>query len=162
MAGVYRNGVEVARDWPSIPGPEHTAVIFQDADRMPSINSALVSPLRYRTIPGIAYRLALVAAGEGEMAISLNGLKSRGVAAGHALLIGARGDLIDQIGKPVRYSRTGNLQNEISQCFGGSSEFCLPFIGRDWNTIVQNSGAIQARRFRPICSQGKRLQMPVC
>ena len=46
-------------------------------------------PPRFRTIPGIAYRLALVAAGEADVAITLNAPTSWDVAGGHALFDGS-------------------------------------------------------------------------
>lgn len=64
--------------------------LSQDADRNPEANARLLGAgVRYRSMPSIAYRLALVAAGEGVAATSLNGPVSWDYAAGHALLRGA-------------------------------------------------------------------------
>ena len=70
------------------------AIVFisQDADKNPAGNAACVAPARFIAMPSIAYRLALVAAGEGVAAISLNGPGDWDYAGGHALLVGVGGD----------------------------------------------------------------------
>jgi hypothetical protein len=74
--------------------------ISQDADKNPAGNAACVAPARFIAMPSIAYRLALVAAGEGVAAISLNGPGDWDYAGGHAVLVGVGGTLIDQAGSP--------------------------------------------------------------
>ena len=59
-------------------------------------------------MPSIAYRLALVAAGEGVAAVSLNGPVGWDYAAGHALVSAAGGVLLDQRGAKVTYGRDGS------------------------------------------------------
>jgi ADP-ribosylglycohydrolase len=63
------------------------AIVFisQDADKNPAGNAACVAPARFISMPSIAYRLALVVAGEGVAAISLNGPGDWDYAGGHAL-----------------------------------------------------------------------------
>ena len=58
---------------------------------------------RYRVAPGIAYRLALCAAGEGEVAISLASPRDFDLAGGHALIRGAGGILLDERGQEIIY-----------------------------------------------------------
>jgi fructose-1,6-bisphosphatase/inositol monophosphatase family enzyme len=58
--------------------------------------------MRFRAVPSIAYRLALVAAGEARAAVSLNGPVGWDYAGGHAILLGAGMDLYDQTGQSVR------------------------------------------------------------
>ena len=78
---------------------------------------------QYRVAPGIAYRLALCAAGEGEVAISLASPRDFDFAAGHALLIGAGGDLFDGQGKEVRYEHT--RPTRLGCAFGGQKSLAL-------------------------------------
>src|SRR5690606_12703856 len=73
------------------------------ACRKPGLNSELCQPARFIAQPSIAYRLARVAAGDGVCAVSLVPLSAHDVAAGHALLRGARGVLLNQGGMPVSY-----------------------------------------------------------
>ncbi len=82
MDGVQRNDALVKRDWPAQITSESIVFISQDADAMADVNALLLAPARYRSIPGIAYRLALVAAGEGDAAISLNGPTGWDIAGG--------------------------------------------------------------------------------
>ena len=133
LHGILRNGSEIRRDWPSKASSSGTALISQDADRAPSINLELVAPMRYRLIPGIAYRLALVAAGEGDVGISLNAPTSWDLAGGHALLLGAGGDLFDQHGNAVAYDGEGRMKHSLSACFGGRKALIEPLIHRDWS-----------------------------
>lgn len=92
---LQRNGQPVSRQWPASLDPSGTVLVSHHADRNPLANAHAARPLRFRAIPGIAYRLALVAAGEGELGVSLNGPCGWDYAGGHALLRGAGGELCD-------------------------------------------------------------------
>jgi hypothetical protein len=70
--------------------------------RKPELNSELCSPGSFIAMPSIAYRLARVAAGDGDAGVSLVPVSAHDVAAGHALLIGAGGVLVDQDGTALR------------------------------------------------------------
>lgn len=85
-------------------------------------------PLRYQPAPGIAYRLALVAAGQGIIAVSLGGPRDLDIAGGHALLLGAGLDLYDLNGEPIRYGydRTRAKKSVI----GGQLKDCQPHFNR--------------------------------
>jgi ADP-ribosyl-[dinitrogen reductase] hydrolase len=135
LRGVVRNGRVITRTWPRKASYSGTALISQDADRAPGLNQELVAPMRYRTIPGIAYRLALVASGEGDVAISLNSPTSWDFAGGHALLLGAGGELFDQHGHAVTYDREGRVRNSLWACFGGTRDVVQSLVLRDWNKI---------------------------
>lgn len=133
---VIRNNRPAARTWPLAASSAQTVLISQDADQNADANAELVAPMRYRTVPGIAYRLALVAAGEGDVAITLNRPTGWDMAAGHALLLGAGGDLFDAKGKPVSYSATGSVRNRPdSVFFGGHSRLITPLVQRDWKRV---------------------------
>jgi ADP-ribosyl-[dinitrogen reductase] hydrolase len=71
-------------------------IVSQHGDRNASANLTCVAPARFRAMPSIAYRLALVAAGEGVAAVSLNGPVGWDYAAGHALVRAAGGVLLDE------------------------------------------------------------------
>lgn len=126
-----RNGKPLPpRTWPDALGPYDVVLLSQAAERKPLAFSELVSPARFRTVPSIAYRLALVAAGDGVMTLSLNGPGDYDYGAGHALLRGAGGELVDDKGEPVRYTRDG--QSRVRFCFGGSLRLAQALSRRPW------------------------------
>jgi len=130
-----RNGVEVAPPaWQEVPGPEDVVLVSQGADKNPEANLRCVAPARYRAVPSIAYRLALAAAGEGVAAVSLNSPGSWDYGAGHALIRGAGGVLVDQDGKPVRYGRRG--ESITRYCFGGGRAAVSRLGSRDWGSVL--------------------------
>ncbi len=76
--------------------PYDIVLVSQDADQNPKANAGCVTPARFRSVPSIAYRLALLAVGEGEAAVSLNGPVAWDFAGGHALIRAVGGDLVDR------------------------------------------------------------------
>ena len=64
-------------------------------------------PARYVALPSIAYRLALVAVGEGVATLSLTNPCSWDYAAGHALIRAAGGVLVQADGSPITYTCAG-------------------------------------------------------
>jgi ADP-ribosylglycohydrolase/fructose-1,6-bisphosphatase/inositol monophosphatase family enzyme len=134
-----RNGEVIAGDLAggSLQGePDRPAVVFvtQNADENPEANAACVSPARYIRLPSVAYRLARVAAGDGVAAVSLSGPKSWDCAAGHALLRGAGGVLVNETGAEVTYSAVGECQ--ARRAFGGSPEAVQELCRRDWEPVL--------------------------
>jgi ADP-ribosylglycohydrolase len=90
--------------------------------------------MRYRTIPGIAYRLALVAAGEADVGVSQNSPVAWDLGAGHALLLGAGADLFDGNGNVVRYNSEGWIRTPRTPVyFGGQPQLVESLIPRDWS-----------------------------
>jgi len=130
----------VKRNETAIPatatGVPETVLVSHKADRNPNANAMLVAPIRFRAVPSIAYRLALVAAGEAQAAVSLNGPVGWDYAGGHALLLGAGMDLYDQTGQPIRYDRNGNSSCG-GQCFGGDRSLVQELARRDWNSVMR-------------------------
>lgn len=116
------------------------AVVFvsQDADKNPEANADCVSPARFIVMPSIAYRLALVAAGEGIGAVSLNGPGAWDYAGGHALLVGAGGALVDQTGRPIGYTADG--ESHCRWCFGGASAAIESLARCDWGSVFGGAG----------------------
>lgn len=132
-----RNGVPVQRpSWAGALGATHTVLVSQDGDRNSRANATLVAPARFRTVPSIAYRLALVAAGEAEVAISLSDPCEWDYAAGHALLRSTSGELFDVSGVPVTYDIDGQSDSG-GRCFGGSVTLIPQFANQNWNAVFQ-------------------------
>ncbi|MFO7973141.1 MAG: inositol monophosphatase family protein [Candidatus Hydrogenedentota bacterium] len=135
---IFRNGQPVAPGWPTAPGPDGVVLVSQDADKNSEANATCVAPMRFRAVPGIAYRLALVAAGEGVAAVSLNSPCAWDFAGGHALLIGAGGDLFTQDGHAIVYDRDGNCHSSPN-VFGGAKHLVDPIRTRDWGSVRQRT-----------------------
>jgi len=138
---VTRNGKPVAasladKDLRGGGGVPAIVFISQDADKNPVANSACVAPARFIAMPSIAYRLALVAAGEGVAAVSLNGPGAWDYAGGHALLVGSGGTLIDQDGKPIRYGPCG--ESHCRWCFGGGPAAVEALCQRNWGSVFNS------------------------
>lgn len=117
---------------------ESVVMMSQSADKKPAGNFRLVAPARYRSLASVAHRLALVAAGEADGAISLQNPRSVDLAGGHALVRLAGGDLYDEKGQPLRYGAQG--EGVFPCAFAGSAELC----GRPWRAIL--SGPAEERR----------------
>lgn len=133
-----RNGRPVAlAPLPDTLGARDAVLISQAADGRPSINLELIAPARYRAISSIAYRLALVAVGEGEAAVSLARPGWLDYAAGHALLRSRGGEVTDCHGQPVRYPRVGN--RDVGWiCLGGHPSACAWLGTRAWKSILES------------------------
>ncbi|CAD0264328.1 Inositol monophosphatase/fructose-1,6-bisphosphatase family protein (fragment) [Pseudomonas veronii] len=82
---------------------ESTVMVSTAAVDKPELNRELCAPGRFHAMPSIAYRLAKVAAGDGIFGISLYAVSAHDVVAGHALLRGAGGVLLDENGDAIRY-----------------------------------------------------------
>jgi ADP-ribosylglycohydrolase len=113
--------------------PPPIVFVSQDADKNPAANAACVRPARYIALPSIAYRLACVAAGDGIAAVSLNGPVSWDYAAGHALLRGSGGVLLNEQGHEVVYNRHGH--SSTRWCFGGSPAAVRELCRRPWSEV---------------------------
>lgn len=100
------------------------------------------APARCVALPSIAYRLARVAAGDGVAAVSLNGPCGWDYAAGHALIRGAGGVLLDEAGDEVRYSVEG--RSGVQWCVGGAPAAAWDLVERDWGKV--RSGPREPRK----------------
>jgi ADP-ribosylglycohydrolase/fructose-1,6-bisphosphatase/inositol monophosphatase family enzyme len=102
-----RNGERVVRDpLPEVLGPQALVLLSDGHERYQARSAEFVRPARFRCVPSVAYRLALVAVGEGDATLSTGGPTDWDVAAGHALLRAAGGELLDAAGRPVNYGRS--------------------------------------------------------
>lgn len=128
-----RNGRTVETRPAAGSGEGLTVIVSQSADGKPEQNAELCQPARFRAEPGIAYRLALAAAGEGVAGVSLNSPTAWDVAAGHALLRAAGGGLFRLGGGPVAYSEDG--QGFFGGCVGGVGPFARELALREWEMI---------------------------
>lgn len=120
---------------PRALGPRDLVLVSQEAGRSPAANAECTAPARFRALPSIAYRLALVAAGEGEAGVSLHGPRDWDFAAGHALLRAVGGELADEAGRPIRY-RLGHA--ESGYAIGGSLEVARELVRRPWAAVHDN------------------------
>lgn len=126
-----RNGLPVEpRSWSPRLLPDSVAMVSNAAEKAPRENLSNISPARYRTVTSIAYRLALLAAGEDDACISLSGVGDWDYAGGHALLRASGGSLVDQDGAPVTYTVDGRSRTRY--CFGGAPGVTKQLIGKDW------------------------------
>ena len=133
---VRRNGVPIGHPgWPSSVRSGDVVLISNSADSRAFANATRLAPARYRPVPGIAYRLALAACGEGIAAISLFGARDFDYAAGHALLRGAGGVLVDERGRGVSYHPS--KPTRVGFCFGGGRDVCAALIERDWAGLLK-------------------------
>jgi ADP-ribosylglycohydrolase/fructose-1,6-bisphosphatase/inositol monophosphatase family enzyme len=134
---ITRNGVAITR--PAFAGElraEQTILVSQAADtseHTSRANAELCWPARPRALASLAHRLARVAAGEAEVAVSLHGPSAWDFAAGHALLRAVGGELFDERGQVIRYDREGSTR--VQHAFGGAASLALELAGRDWSRV---------------------------
>jgi ADP-ribosylglycohydrolase/fructose-1,6-bisphosphatase/inositol monophosphatase family enzyme len=142
-----RNGRPVTR--PPLPqalGLRDVVLVSQEAARSPAANAECTAPARFRALPSIAYRLALVAAGEGAAGVSLHGPKDWDFAAGHALLRAVGGEVVDEAGRPVRY-RLGHA--ESGYAIGGAPPVARELARRPWAAVYYDEDpGLLTRSFR--------------
>jgi ADP-ribosyl-[dinitrogen reductase] hydrolase len=132
---VTRNGTPVP-DRAAQPLSRYTVVaVSQDADRKSAANAEALAPARFLPVPGIAYRLALLAAGEVDAAVSLNSPGALDIAGGHALLAGA-GLVLLAGGEPVTYTADGRLTRG-GDCVGGPEEIAHALASRDLRAVLR-------------------------
>src|SRR6185503_14253248 len=104
---VRRDGRALATSLPTALTGESIVAVSSGAERAPAANLRCTAPARAMSVPSIAHRLALVAAGEAAAATSLYAPCAWDYAGGHALLRGAGGVLLDEDGEEVGYDEQG-------------------------------------------------------
>lgn len=117
---------------------ESVVLVSQAADRSPRANQECAAPARIMPSLSIAYRLALVAAGDAAAATSLNGPGDWDFAGGHALLLAAGGDLVNEAGTPLRYHGHRTLSRH---CFGGHPDVVADLYQREWSRVLRAATA---------------------
>lgn len=141
-----RNGVTLTLDLAKRRLERHEIVfVSQDGPRKPVTNTMLCMPARFVALPSIAYRLARVAAGDGVAGVSLAGPVSWDYAAGHALLRGVGGTLLDDAGREVTYTVDGRSSCG-SHCFGGAPAAVRTLAHRDWEKVNSGRESVEPAR----------------
>lgn len=138
LGGIMRNDNLVVRRLEHLGfEPGSKVLVSSAATSKPELNAQLCAPADFIPLPSIAYRLARVAAGDAVAGISLVPVSAHDIAAGHALLIGARGILFDQEGKLISYESEEKLALASLRCFGGAPSACQELFRRDWNCLFE-------------------------
>ena len=131
-----RNGVPVPISAsPVALTADHTVLVSNQADRRPMAYAAVIEPARYIPVPGIAYRLARVAAGDAVCCMSLFTPSDYDIAGGHALLRGAGMVLVDERGRPPIYHPYRGTS--MGLCFGGAPAVVNHFVAMDWTAMAR-------------------------
>jgi ADP-ribosyl-[dinitrogen reductase] hydrolase len=126
-----RNGTPVSTQLATSLGPSDVVLVSANGDRDPEANLRCVAPARFRAIPSVAHRLALVAAGEGAAVTSLFAPGAWDYAAGHALLRSVGGVLVDESGVEVTYAGDGT--SSTLRAFGGAAAVAAELALRSWD-----------------------------
>lgn len=136
LGRIFRNGKAVPSQLDVLDlQPGSRVLVSTAAAGKPELNAELCAPADFLPMPSIAYRLARVAAGDAVAGCSLVPVSAHDVVAGHAILIGARGALLDQDGEPITYQTATQMLRVSSRCFGGAPEACKALVKRDWGRV---------------------------
>lgn len=128
-----RNGAPTAARLPESLGKGDVVLVSAKGDGDPDGNLRGADPARYRSVPSIAHRLALVAAGEASAAVSLFAPGSWDYAAGQALLRGAGGLLVHEEGREVSYAVDGSSQ--CARAFAGWPGVAERLSRQPWESV---------------------------
>lgn len=140
MDHLVRNGAPIYVDLSKqVLSKESMVMVSAAAGNKPQTNRELCAPAGFYPMPSIAYRLAKVAAGDGVCGLSLYPVSAHDVVAGHALLIGAKGVLVDESGNPIQYRTEVEMLRVCQQCFGGAPNACSELVSRDWAKVFETS-----------------------
>jgi ADP-ribosylglycohydrolase/fructose-1,6-bisphosphatase/inositol monophosphatase family enzyme len=138
---VHRNGqpapalVDTNLDDPELRFHEGLVVYLSPgAEARPVANSHCLAPARFAVRPSLDHRLAIVGAGDGIGALSPTNPFSWDVAAGHAILRGGGGVLLDYAGHPIVYAPDGLAR--ITGAFGGTPRVADTLRVRDWRKVM--------------------------
>ena len=138
-----RNGRALETRLTSELSATDVVLVSSKGDRDPDGNLACSAPARYRAVPSIAHRLALVAAGEAAAATSLYAPGAWDYAGGQALLRAVGGVLVDEEGRGVSYAPDGRSQS--LRAFGGSAAVAAHLRERPWDRLEGEAGLPFAR-----------------
>ena len=162
-----RNGRPVVPSLPDALSERDVVLVSSAGDSDPAGNLACVTPARFRTVPSIAHRLALVAAGEAAAAVSLKWPSAWDYAAGHALLRGAGATLLDEQGREVAYGADGRSRSVCA--FGAREGVARVFLSRPWHTLGMNAQERDGQEFpvrlpkgRPEADSGRLARAQGC
>jgi ADP-ribosyl-[dinitrogen reductase] hydrolase len=133
MESPQRNGRTVARSLSPRLGPDDIVLLSRTLERDVDGSLAAVDPARYRCVPSIAHRLALVATGEAAATVALFAPGAWDYGAGHALLLAAGGILVDQAGREVSYAADG--ESRADRALAGSAAVVAELARRSWEPL---------------------------
>jgi ADP-ribosyl-[dinitrogen reductase] hydrolase len=133
LGPVVRNGAAVTAKLPESLAASDVVLVSSKGDRDPQGNLGCAAPARYRTVPSIAHRLALVAAGEAAGTSSLFNPCGWDYGGGHALLRGAGGVVVDENGREVVYRDDGD--SRARNAYGGSAAVAEELARRPWSEV---------------------------
>jgi ADP-ribosylglycohydrolase/fructose-1,6-bisphosphatase/inositol monophosphatase family enzyme len=137
-----RNGKVVERaPLPAKLTSMHVVALNHDATKDPAGSAQLTSPARFVARASISYRLALVAVGDVDAAVSLSGPTDYDVAAGHALLRAVGGELVDARGRPFTYGARGTGPTNV---FGAHPDVAVALATRGPRRARGTRGAAPA------------------
>jgi ADP-ribosylglycohydrolase/fructose-1,6-bisphosphatase/inositol monophosphatase family enzyme len=125
-----RNGVPLQVRLPERLGETDVVLVSSGGERAPAGNLRCVAPARLRSVPSIAHRLALVAAGEAAAAGSVYAPAAWDYGAGNALLRGVGAVLLDESGREVSYDEQGNSKSFWA--FAGTAAVAAELLRRPW------------------------------
>lgn len=134
-----RNGGAVEVSLPDTLEAHHVVLVSSKGDRDPAGNLRCAAPARYRTVPSIAHRLALVAAGDAAAATSLFAPGAWDYGAGHALLRGSGAVLVDETGVEIRYEADGS--SKVKKAFAGRPAVAAALAAQPWSEVVTSGPA---------------------
>ena len=143
---LLRNGRAVAASLPDALGPLDVVLCSSGGDRDPETNLRCAAPARFRCVPSIAHRLALVAAGEAAAATSLFAPCAWDYAAGQALMRAAGAVLVDETGSEVAYDASG--MSRAARAFGARPALARELFGRPWDAALRHTPSSTDRPVR--------------
>jgi fructose-1,6-bisphosphatase/inositol monophosphatase family enzyme/ADP-ribosylglycohydrolase len=143
---LLRNGREITQHLTESLGPQDVVLVSSKGDRDPEGNLTCAAPARYRSLASIAHRLALVAAGEAAAATSLYSPCAWDYAAGHALLRGVQGALVDESGHEVGYTADG--ESRTRQAYGAARTLAEELARRPWKVPTRRGAPFVTVRLR--------------
>jgi ADP-ribosylglycohydrolase/fructose-1,6-bisphosphatase/inositol monophosphatase family enzyme len=129
-----RNGRVVTARLPTSLSARNVVLVSSKGDRAVEANLRCAAPARYRPVPSIAHRLALVAAGEAAAATSIHAPGAWDYGAGQALLRAAGGVLVDESGAEIAYEADGSSQARYA--FAASPEIAAEIARRPWGSTL--------------------------
>ncbi len=136
-----RNGEPVTRVWPETAGADQVVLLPPAAADQAEESVRVAAPLRFLPVAGVAYRLALAAVGDGDAALVTRGAMAADLAAGHALLLGAGGMLVDASGEAVRYTRNLGVSAR-TDVFGGAPAAVARVRTADWSHLAEPRSSV--------------------
>jgi ADP-ribosylglycohydrolase/fructose-1,6-bisphosphatase/inositol monophosphatase family enzyme len=129
-----RNDRAVVAHLPSSLSAQDVVLVSSKGDRAAEANLRCASPARYRPIPSIAHRLALLAAGEAGAATSIHAPGAWDYGAGHALLRAAGAILVNEVAEEIAYGEDGSSQSRCA--YAGVADVAKALARQPWDTVL--------------------------